>query len=125
MNISSVSNYGNLNVSSHTSVAKQEERQGAKELAASPRRGDSVTISNERKGSTGKTKELSFDELKKLSEQQTSSFKNRQAGMSAPGNRDIVQEIMDTTRNNILNQSAQALLAQANQTPLNILQLLQ
>ena len=38
---------------------------------------------------------------------------------------EIADEMMDYTKNNILIQSAQAMLAQANQVPQGVLQLLQ
>ena len=38
---------------------------------------------------------------------------------------DVAKEMMSYTKNNILVQSAQAMLAQANQTPQGVLQLLQ
>ena len=38
---------------------------------------------------------------------------------------DVAEEMMTYTKNNILNQSAQAMLAQANQLPQGVLQLLQ
>ena len=38
---------------------------------------------------------------------------------------EIADEMMDYTKNNILVQSAQAMLAQANQVPQGVLQLLQ
>ncbi len=44
---------------------------------------------------------------------------------SAIRDTDIAEEMMSYTKNNILVQSAQAMLAQANQVPQGVLQLLQ
>ncbi|MCL2218346.1 MAG: hypothetical protein FWC23_00020 [Chitinispirillia bacterium] len=49
---------------------------------------------------------------------------NMQAAESRIRDVDMAREIMTFTKDNILNQSAQAMLAQANQIPQNVLQLL-
>jgi len=50
---------------------------------------------------------------------------NIQSAESAIRDTDVAEEMMKYTKNNILNQSAQSMLAQANQLPQGVLQLLQ
>ena len=50
---------------------------------------------------------------------------NIQSAESAIRDTDVAEEMMKYTKNNILNQSAQSMLAQANQMPQGVLQLLQ
>ena len=50
---------------------------------------------------------------------------NIQDAESTVRDTDVAKEMMDYTKNNILVQSAQAMLAQANQAPQGVLQLLQ
>ncbi|MBD7913514.1 flagellin, partial [Clostridium cibarium] len=49
---------------------------------------------------------------------------NLQAAESRVRDVDMAKEMMAYSKNNILQQAAQAMLAQANQTPQNVLQLL-
>ncbi|MDR2578789.1 MAG: hypothetical protein LBC70_08305 [Chitinispirillales bacterium] len=53
------------------------------------------------------------------------SAENLQAAESRIRDVDMAKEIMEHTKNSILMQSAQAMLAQANQAPQNVLRLLQ
>lgn len=50
---------------------------------------------------------------------------NMQQAESTLRDTDMAEEMMKFTKNNIMNQAAQAMLAQANQTPQSVLQLLQ
>ena len=50
---------------------------------------------------------------------------NLQSAESVIRDTDVASEMMEYTKNSILNQSAQAMLAQANQLPQGVLQLLQ
>lgn len=52
------------------------------------------------------------------------SAENLQAAESRVRDLDMAQEMMNFTKNNILQQAAQAMLAQANQAPQGVLQLL-
>jgi flagellin len=53
------------------------------------------------------------------------SAENLQASESRIRDVDMAREMMEFTKNNILQQAAQAMLAQANQQPQGVLQLLQ
>jgi len=52
------------------------------------------------------------------------SAENLQASESRIRDVDMAKEMMEFTKNNILSQAAQAMLAQANQAPQGVLQLL-
>ena len=54
----------------------------------------------------------------------STSAENLTAAESRIRDVDMAKEMMEMTKNNILQQAAQSMLAQANQTPQNVLQLL-
>ena len=55
----------------------------------------------------------------------TTTSENLSAAESRIRDVDMAQEMMDFTKNNILSQAATSMLAQANQMPQSVLQLLQ
>ena len=82
---------------------------------------DAINKVSDIRGTLGATQNRLDHTINNLSVMQ----ENIQDAESTIRDTDIAEEMMDYTKNNILIQSAQAMLAQANQVPQGVLQLLQ
>ena len=95
-------------------------KQGSAQAAIDKLKAAINTVSSVR-GTLGATQNRLDHTINNLSVMQ----ENIQDAESSIRDTDIAEEMMDYTKNNILIQSAQAMLAQANQVPQGVLQLLQ
>ena len=82
---------------------------------------DAINVVSDIRGTLGATQNRLDHTINNLSVMQ----ENIQDAESTIRDTDIAEEMMDYTKNNILVQSAQAMLAQANSVPQGVLQLLQ
>ena len=82
---------------------------------------DAINVVSDIRGTLGATQNRLDHTINNLSVMQ----ENIQDAESTIRDTDIAEEMMDYTKNNILIQSAQAMLAQANSVPQGVLQLLQ
>ena len=98
------------------SIADQKSAQAAVDVIK-----DAINYVSDVRGTLGATQNRLDHTINNLSVMQ----ENIQDAESSIRDTDIAEEMMDYTKNNILIQSAQAMLAQANQVPQGVLQLLQ
>ena len=95
-------------------------QEGAK-AAAVDKIKDAINYVSDVRGTLGATQNRLEHTINNLSV----TTENMTAAESRIRDVDVAKEMMSYTKNNILVQSAQAMLAQANQTPQGVLQLLQ
>ena len=98
------------------SIATQEGAQAAVDVVKS-----AINMVSDVRGTLGATQNRLDHTINNLSVME----ENIQDAESSIRDTDVAEEMMDYTKNNILIQSAQAMLAQANQVPQGVLQLLQ
>ena len=98
------------------SIATQEGAQAAVDVVK-----NAINMVSDVRGTLGATQNRLDHTINNLSVME----ENIQDAESSIRDTDVAEEMMDYTKNNILIQSAQAMLAQANQVPQGVLQLLQ
>ena len=101
---------------SDVDIGTQEGAQAAVDVIK-----DAINLVSDIRGTLGATQNRLDHTINNLSVMQ----ENIQDAESTIRDTDVADEMMDYTKNNILIQSAQAMLAQANQVPQGVLQLLQ
>ena len=98
------------------SIADQTSAQAAVDVIK-----DAINYVSDVRGTLGATQNRLDHTINNLSVME----ENIQDAESTIRDTDVADEMMEYTKNNILVQSAQAMLAQANQVPQGVLQLLQ
>ena len=104
-----------LNVTAGISISSQEDASNA--ITSLDAAINSVSSERAKMGAVQNRLEHTINNL-------STSAENLTAAESRIRDVDMAKEMMEMTKNNILQQAAQSMLAQANQTPQNVLQLL-
>ena len=105
----------NLKATAGISISSQEDASNA--ITALDTAINSVSAERAKMGAVQNRLEHTINNL-------STSAENLTAAESRIRDVDMAKEMMEMTKNNILQQAAQSMLAQANQTPQNVLQLL-
>ncbi len=106
---------GTIKVTSGITIATQEEASNS--ITAIDQAINTVSSERAKMGAVQNRLEHTINNL-------STSAENLTAAESRIRDVDMAKEMMEMTKNNILQQAAQSMLAQANQTPQNVLQLL-
>lgn len=110
-----MTNGDNLKVTAGISISSQDDASNA--ITALDAAINSVSAERAKMGAVQNRLEHTINNL-------STSAENLTAAESRIRDVDMAKEMMEMTKNNILQQAAQSMLAQANQTPQNVLQLL-